>query len=238
MSRPHLLYVPIAVGVEAEPVIERVDWADVATFDVPGAGSNRGVPWTGVEGVCELAVATVDALGWERFGIVCDSHGQAAGIELALSRRERVEGIFIGHAAAHYTTKGERPAMNPSIYEAAAQLLEGEYRSFGRAITQLTQGATTDEQVDAWIAAFPQDLARRAFQELAEAEPELVTRLRGSGLPVVLGQHKGCLMWTDEGFEDAVAALPEAAAVVADGVPAHDPAFIEAMRAAMVRAGG
>ena len=31
--------------------------------------------------------------------------------------------------------------------------------------------------------------------------------------PVFLAQHKGCLLFTDEGFKDAVAALPEAHAM-------------------------
>jgi hypothetical protein len=47
---------------------------------------------------------------------------------------------------------------------------------------------------------------------------------------MVLAKHEGCLMSTDEGFEDAVAALPEAETVVLSDAPSVDPGFADAIR--------
>ena len=231
MSRRRLLYVPIAAALEVERFLAAVDWAEVASFDVPGAGARKASPPGGVAGAVAAALERLDELGWERCGVVCDSHGQAAAVELALSHPGRVEAICIGHAAAGYTHTGPRAALNPPIHDAARQLLEPDFRSVGRAVTQLTQGIADEATVDAWIAAVPQETAKHILLELSEAEPALATRLRNAEMPVVLGRHKGCVMWTEEGFADAAAALPRAHSVVCEGAPTQDPAFLAAARA-------
>ena len=48
---------------------------------------------------------------------------------------------------------------------------------------------------------------------------------------MVLAKHEGCLMSTEEGFEDAVSAPPDADAVVLPNAPSVDPGFAAAIRA-------
>ena len=55
-------------------------------------------------------------------------------------------------------------------------------------------------------------------------------RLRALGKPLLLAQHAGCLVETEEGFEDAVAAFPDAPAIRCDGACASSPDFAEALR--------
>ena len=230
MKRPRLLYVPIAAALEAGRFVELADWAEVALFDAPGAATNRDAESRGVAGVVDAALARLDALGWDRYGIVCDGHSQAAAVELALRHRDRIDGVFIGHAAAHYGLTGERPAMVPSIHEAASRLLTTDYRSFARALTQMTQGLVDDAYVEEWIREVPQPVAYDILGDLAASQPGLVTRLSGADLPVLLGKHVGCVMWTAEAFDDAAAAVPEARTIACDGIPTHDAGFLAAMR--------
>ena len=230
--RPRLFYVPIAAAFEAERVAEQVDWADVESCDSPGAGAARGSEPRGVAGVVDSALARLEELGWESCCIIGDSHGQAAAIEVALARPERVLAVGISHAAAHYRLEGERPAMTPAVHDAAARLLDTDYRSFARAITQLTLGLADDEWIERWIAEVPQPVTQSVLGELSDRQPDLVARLADSELPVVLGQHLGCLMWTPEAFADARAALPHARAVRCEGIPAQDDAFLAAVREA------
>jgi hypothetical protein len=49
-------------------------------------------------------------------------------------------------------------------------------------------------------------------------------------MPLLLVRHEGCLMFTPEGYEDAVAALPEAARATTTDKPTVDPAFSEILR--------
>jgi pimeloyl-ACP methyl ester carboxylesterase len=228
--RTRLFYVPIAAAFEAERVADRADWAEVESCDSPGAGGSRGTDPCGVRGVVEAALTRLDELGWESYGVIGDSHGQAAAIEVALARPERVTGVFISHAAARYELSGDRPAMTPAVHDAAQQLLETDYRSFARAVTQLTLGLADDEWMERWLAEVPQHVAKSILGDLRDRTPELVARLAEADLPVVLGQHKGCLMWTPESFADACAAVPNARVIRCEGIPVQEAPFLDAVR--------
>ena len=47
---------------------------------------------------------------------------------------------------------------------------------------------------------------------------------------MLLAQHKGCLMFTDEGFEDAVAAFPDADGPSCAEKPSTSPEFAQLLR--------
>lgn len=227
--RPRLLYVPIFAAFEAGPLRAAVgDWADVESFDGPGAGTRRAEEPGGYEDMAAAGAARLDELGWDRCVLVCDSHAQPSGIELAV-RDPRVAAIAVSHPAPRYTTEGERPALNAALYDAAGRLLTTNRRSFGHALTQLTQG-TIDE---AWVADFieqvPRATARRRTAGLSETV-DLVPRLREEDLEVLLAGHRGCLMWTPEGFEDAAAAVPRARVIECDDVPLGSPGYHAALR--------
>jgi hypothetical protein len=234
--RARLLFVPIFADFEAVPFTEQTaGWAEVASFDGPGAGSRRDEPAGPVEDVAAAGRARLDELGWADCVLVCDSHAQAAAIELALTD-SRVRGICISHAAARYSSEGDRPSLSPGVHAAAGQLVESDMRSFGRALTQLTQGAMDEYWVDRFLENVPRQTVRVGLGQLQGRE--LVSRLSGSSLEILLGLHEDCLMWTREGFDDAVAAVPEAATMECPEVPLIDPPFQAAIRELSARVFG
>jgi hypothetical protein len=54
--------------------------------------------------------------------------------------------------------------------------------------------------------------------------------LREVAAPLLLTKHEGCLIFTDEGFERAVAAFPDARTLRLTEAPASNPSFGEAVR--------
>jgi hypothetical protein len=235
--RARLLYVPIFAAFEAAQLRQAVGgWADVESFDGPGAGVRADEDPGGPEDMAAAGAARLDELGWDRCVLVCDSHAQPSGIELAV-RDPRVAAAAISHAVARYSTEGERPSLNAAVYDAAAQLLETDYRSFGHALTQLTQGAIDEAWVHRFTAEVPRETAQRRTMALRDAV-ELVARLRDEDLEVLLAGHSGCLMWTREGLEDAAAAVPHAHVVEFDAVPLSDPGYHAALRELCARVFG
>ena len=54
--------------------------------------------------------------------------------------------------------------------------------------------------------------------------------LRRLALPLLFAQQKECGLWMPEGFEDAVAAFPEAHTLVVDENPGSSPEFAAELR--------
>ena len=226
--RPRVLYVPIFGGFEAVPFARlTAGWADVESFDTPGAGVRRDQPPGTIEAAAAAGSERLDELGWDRAVLVCDSHGQATGVELALND-PRVAGLCISHAAPRYTTEGDRAPLNEAVYAAAVQLLGTDLRSFGHALTQLTQGNVDDEWVDAFLADVPRATARARTEHLYGCE--LVSRLSGTEVALLLARHVGCMLWTAEGYDDALAAVPHARTVECETVPLGSEPFADAVR--------
>jgi hypothetical protein len=48
-------------------------------------------------------------------------------------------------------------------------------------------------------------------------------------VPLLLAKHQGCLLYTDEGFEDATKALPHAHPVSLSEKPSTTPEFAEVL---------
>lgn len=235
--RPRLLYVPIFAAFEAAQLRAAIGgWADVESFDGPGAGARSGEDPGGPEDMAAAGAARLDELGWDRCVLVCDSHAQPSGIELAV-RDPRVAAIAISHPAPRYSVKGERPALNAAVYATAGQMLATDYRSFGHALTQLTQGSIDEEWVARFIEQVPRATAYSRTAALREAV-DLVPRLAGEDIEILLAGHRDCLMWTPEGVEDAAAAVPHARVIQCDGVPLGDPAYHAALRELCARVFG
>jgi hypothetical protein len=217
--KARVLYVPLFLEVESERFAEVVDdWAEVASFDVP------------VEGAVEAAHARLDALAWDECVLVADGYAQRLGVQIVLSRPDRFRAVAVGHAARRFRTEPPRPALHPEVIAAATQLLETDYMAFWRAVTQLTQGGMPDAWVERWAAAVPRERARAVFLGAAETQPPAAEGLIEFDGPVLLAQHKDCVLWTAEGFDDMVAALPRARAVRCREIPPFDPVFGEALR--------
>ena len=218
-----ILWVPSLAAVESEAFREAVkDWARVESFDLPGTGS--------IEAAVAVAAAKVAQLGWDTYAIAGESYAQAVAGELAAAQAERVEAVALGHATARFVVEGDRAAVNPAVFQALRQMLDTDYMSFARAITQVSGGAITDEAMDAFVAAVPQHLARTWMTTLVENRPVMAAGLRDIDVPVLLAEHRGCFMWTREGFEDAVAAVPQATALTCELPPTLDPRFQGALR--------
>jgi hypothetical protein len=234
--RPRILYVPIFGAFEAAVFTEQTaEWADVGSFDGPGVGTRRDDPVGEIEDVAAAGAERLDELGWATCVLVCDSHSQAAGIELALAD-PRVAGVCVSHAAVRYSSEGDRAPLRAGVHSAAAQLLESDLRSFGHALTQLTQGTIDEHWVERFLENVPRETARIRTGQLDGRE--LVSRLGEWSGEILLGLHDGCMMWTREGFEDAVAAVPHAATMECDGIPLANARFIEAIRELSARVFG
>ncbi len=247
--RPRLLVVPAFTELQwtVKPMLE--EWAEVASYDSPGVGDEPvppelapGPPMSGEERTAALGawrraavqrgLELVDELGWDRFFVAVDGEGTATAVELAKARREAVLGLAIGHAALSRSTEGERPAINKEVWAGMGTLLKTDSQAFIRyGIAQVTAGSIPDSVAGQMLKRFPDsDLAGRIWEVLgSEAEP-IEDDLVALGLPLLLGEHTGCLGSTEEGYRDIVARFPDAARVSCPESCCASPAFAEALR--------
>lgn len=236
MERPRLLLVPQLTELEwlIRPQLE--EWAEVASYDAPGVGDEPPVPDFGSDAVARRGLEEVERRGWDRFFVAADEFGVAAATSLAVHARERVEGIALGHARLSNALEGERPPVNRQVHEACVSTMKTDYRTFVRQLFKMTGGEDSaggfgEDLVDSYMERVPLELdlpfwERRSFE--GEQIGERMERLRG--LPMLLARHNGCLLFTDEGFEDAVAAFPEAVSVPCAVKPGTSPEFAEVLR--------
>ena len=65
---------------------------------------------------------------------------------------------------------------------------------------------------------------------LARDRDDYGDMIRALDVPLLFGKHEGCLSATEEGFEDAVAAFPDARAMVCADAPSVSREFAVALR--------
>ena len=68
---------------------------------------------------------------------------------------------------------------------------------------------------------------RYGTQQRSEDIGELIGRL---DCPLLFAKHEGCLMSTEDGFEDATAAFPQAQKIAVEDAPTSSVEFAEALR--------
>lgn len=250
--KPRLLLVPSFTELEwgIRPVLE--EWVEVISFDTPGVGGNEtsfGVVrdssrsaeslsrWR--DAAARIALREVDRSGWERFFIVADSYGSVTGVRIAGMRPDAILGMAIGHAALSHATEGERATERAVVWEAMTQLARQGSEAFVRyGIAQMTRGGIDEETAQQMVERFPDMDLIQAMVEAIGREPEPIgDQLAAMDSPLLLAKHDGCLSRTDEGFEDIVAAFPEAATVNCPEMCASSPAFAEALREFCERVG-
>lgn len=242
-----LLLVPSFTELEwgIRPHLEQ--WAEVTSFDTPGVGhaplatdlqidaSRRPSEllrrWRAA--AVERGLEEVDRRGWERFTVVTDSHGSPTATRLARRRPEAVLGLAIGHASLSHSTRGERPALREGVWQAMAQLASMGSEAFVRyGIAQMTRGGITEEIAEQMLERFPDMELVSAMVEALGQEPEPIRAdLAALGVPLLLAKHDGCLGRTDDGFDDIVAAFPDARTVICPEACSSSPAFAGAVRA-------
>lgn len=239
MERPRLLLVPEFTELEwtIKPQLE--EWAEVAAYDPPGVGA-ESVPDSELERIAadgshrraviaERGLEEASRRGWERFIMVSDSGANHAASRLASERPDVVQAMAFGHACLSLESEGERAPINAEVRSVMEHLVGQDREEFVRhALTQLTGGAYDEGLANRILDRVPMKLLTRAWlQETDEPADRLIRNL---DLPLLFVKHEGCLLYTEEGFEDAVAAFPDARAAAVDDKPSVSPEFAEMLR--------
>jgi pimeloyl-ACP methyl ester carboxylesterase len=236
VDRPRILLVPQFTEVEWTIAPQLAEWAEVATFDIPGAG-DEPLPIEDPAAfdrdlVVQRALQEIDGRGWDSYFLAGDAWGTANAARVAAARPEAVLGIALGHATLDYERTGQRPPINGEMVAAMTQLIHSDYDSFVRyGMTQFTQGAWDEEVAGRIVDRFPpMDFASKVWDVLVDRpEPfgELLVKL---DVPILLVKHEGCLAFTDEGYEDAIRALPDARRTSVGTAPSASDEFAAALK--------
>jgi hypothetical protein len=144
-------------------------------------------------------------------------------------RPEAVAGLALGHACLSLKSEGDRAPINAEVEAALEQLAEQDSERFVQhAITQVTGGAYDTELAGQILERVPVKMLMQAwFQAGDDTMDELI---EGLDLELLLVKHNGCLMFTEEGFEDAAAAYPAAATAAVDDKPSVSDEFAAQLR--------
>jgi pimeloyl-ACP methyl ester carboxylesterase len=244
MAPPRILLCPQFSEVEWAIAPQLSEWAEVATFDAPGVG-DEPVPDSGFrllsrEAVVRRALEEIDRRGWDSYFVAGDAFGTATAVQVAAERPEAVRGIALGHASLHYETEGARPAVNGEVVAAMTQLLRTDYDSFvSYGITQFTQGGFDDEMAVEMVRRFPtSEVTDQVWEALVAERPPIGELLRPLERPLLLTKHEGCLVFTAEGYEDAIAEFPDAQQLTMHKPSGASEEFAEALRSFCEGLGG
>jgi hypothetical protein len=207
------------------------EWAEVATFDVPGVGDEPSVEPLDRQAVIDRALAELDRRAWKSYVLVCDGSALPTGVRVAHARPDAVEAMALGHARVVNRVEGDRPTVNREVMEAFAQLGETNFPDFVRhGLTQVTHGSIGDELAGRMLERVPLDVGRTVWESnLRDSEP-FEHLIREVGAPLLFAKHEGCIGSTEEGFEDALAAFPDARVVSVPDAPSVSPKFADALR--------
>jgi pimeloyl-ACP methyl ester carboxylesterase len=231
MGRPRILLVPTVTEVEwtIKPLLE--EWAEVASFDAPGVGGEPATETTR-EAIVARGLAEIGRRRWDSCVIVGDEAGAVQAVRIAGATPRAVRAIALGHPALSFKRTGARRGLNGEVFDALLQVARTDYRSFVRALCQLTQHAYDDEMADRYMERVPQEVALPYMERmLSEADAEQVEpTLRELQVPMLLVEHRGCIAWTAESFDDAVAAFPEASTASVEIKPSCSPEFAEILK--------
>jgi pimeloyl-ACP methyl ester carboxylesterase len=216
------------------------EWADVATYDPPGVGAEPPAEGRLPEAIVARGAAEIERRGWTECIVAGDDFGSVFATVIAAAQRERVVGLALGHACLSYRLEGERPTLNAEVAEMSRRLLDVDFRSFIRQDVGIWDSRagysaeSADELVQEMVKRVPREFALRLMDELEsgieEAGASLEPFLRELGLPLLLAQHEGCVVFTPHGFEDVVEAFPDAATVATPESPCLSAEFAEALR--------
>jgi hypothetical protein len=231
MDRPRLLLVPSITELEwlIKPQLE--EWAEVASFDVPGVGDEPRPAKLDREAIIGRALLELERRGWNACFIAGDSWGNATAVRAANEWGGKLMGMALGHARLSDRTDGERPPVNGVVWDAMGQLLQNDYSAFIRyGLTQLTQGSIGDELAKRMLERVPMDIAQATFEVMISDRAPIQDLLHNLEAPLLFAKHEGCLSATEEGFADAVAGFPDAHTVSVAQAPTVSAEFAEALR--------
>jgi pimeloyl-ACP methyl ester carboxylesterase len=236
---PPVLLVPVVTELEwpIKPLID--EWTEVASFDAPGAGAEPPAEAPTRRAIAERGIEEIDRRGWERCVVVGDEFGAVTAGLLASLAPERVAGLALGHASLSLDTEGPRRPLTAEVLETFASMIRTSYRAYARALSQVTQGAYGDDFVERYIERVPQEIAQGYADPLYTDLPgeRLENTLPGLDVPLLLAEHRPCLMYTPEGFEDIAARFPEARTCTCSDKPSVSRDFVSALHDLCLAAG-
>jgi pimeloyl-ACP methyl ester carboxylesterase len=232
VERPRLLLVPEFTEVEWDAIRPRLEeWAEVASFDPPGVGDEPRAEKLDREAIVTRGLEELDRLGWDACFIATDSWGIASAVRLTLARPNAVLGLALGHAKLSHRREGERAPINGPVFDALTELIRTDQEAFIRhGIAQATGGSVREDLAERMIERFPRDLLLSGWKAITRENEEIGDLLRQVECPLLFVKHVGCLGSTEEGFEDAVAAFPEAKTVAVEDAPLSSERFADALR--------
>jgi hypothetical protein len=234
-DRPRLLLVPMLTEIEwvVKPLLE--EWADVATYDAPGVGVEPPVEDFGSHAIARRGLAEVDRREWDRFVLVADEFGLAAASHIAAAAAPRLQAVAMGHARLENSTDGKRPTINQEVLNGIQAMLRTDPRMFVRQMFKMTggegvEGGYQEAMADEFMKRVRMELMLPFYQARTKDAEGMGERFADLDVPMLIAQHKGCLMFTDEGFADAVAAFPQARTASFTEKPSTSPEFAQTLR--------
>jgi pimeloyl-ACP methyl ester carboxylesterase len=233
VERPRLLLVPQVCALDWQIAPLLAEWAEVATYDPPGVGNEPAADEIGRDAIARRGLEELDRLGWDRCVLVADEFGVPTALLLARMRPDAVAGVALGHACLSHDALGERPPVNGSVLDLLVEIAQKDHRTWARHMTQVTQGAYDDELVEQYIERAPAEVTAELSRMMQTPDPSMranLDELAARDVPMLFVQHEGCMMFTPEGYADAVAAFPRARTVSMSQKPSASPAFAEALR--------
>jgi hypothetical protein len=206
-------------------------WAEVASFDIPGVGVEPPAEPLDRQAIIDRALLELHRREWNSFILVADGSCLPTALRVASARAEAVEAMALGHARLCNRMDGDRPTVNKEVMEAFGQLAESNHPDFVRyGLTQVTHGSVGDELAAQMLERVPIEIGRSVWaMNVFDSEP-FEHLIRAIDVPLLFAKHEGCLGSTDEGFEDAVAAFPNACVVKVPEAPSVSPGFADALR--------
>ena len=232
MDRPRVLLVPEFTELEwaIKPRLEQ--WADVASYDPPGIGEEPPVANLDRAALVARGVEELDRRGWERCLLASDGWGIATAVEVALIRPAAIAGLALGHTKLSYRREGARAPVNREVWAAMRDLIGTDHEAFIRHGAQQVTGGSIDEGLaERMIERFPRELLTVATWDALTRDDVRIDELLGRlDCPLLFAKHEGCLMSTEEGFDDAAAAFPRAHTISVTDAPLASAAFADALR--------
>jgi hypothetical protein len=113
--------------------------------------------------------------------------------------------------------------------------MQADHRTFVRQFFKMTGGENAhggfgDDLIEEYLQRVPISLEVPFWETRAFEGERIGDRLAQLDVPMLLARHRGCLLFTDEGFQDAVAEFPHARAITCAEKPGTSPEFAEALR--------
>jgi pimeloyl-ACP methyl ester carboxylesterase len=231
MDRPRILLVPIVTELEWGNKPELEKWAEVASYDAPGVGKEPATSYT-AEALAERGLAELDRREWDRCVVVGDEFGTAIAVRIAAARPEAVEALALGHACLSFKSSGDRAPINGEVRAAMQRVAKTDYRTYVHTLTQATKHAYDKQFAEAYMERVPKEVSEGYWgTEFLMGEEEVMEEgIRSVGVPLLLAEHRGCLLFTREGYEAAVAAFPDAETASMELKPSVATEFAEALR--------